>query len=402
MLNLLNRKETGSMFESFSDLALCTLAVALLLVALLAITVSQRITVRIQENHFVKKSEPSELHITCSIPDFSRITSTAFDLERVLFRDDPYVAVHLIAKESAPLNDRQWADGGSETEISKHLAQRYNLPLYLFLMIAPGIDPDRGAGNNSGAILPAPVLEDQQLVYELPGDMDYGTYTDHSLITRLFNTAWPASLLPPSPGGNAAPRLRIYIESHSQPGPSGDVHSIVIGHCSYTLPEALEDGSLAWLSDFMSSAAEIVYLGETWSDPEKRSGKRITFFEQAGFAACAEAYRAFLFPQSQIEPTDPRVRALCRMSFSEEAALHEVRWASRQKDVSAMLISGSLPEDGKKILPPLLAFPDAWAAYVASCIESKSKPPKWFYHELLAPLGFDRMAMELSTDVEER
>jgi hypothetical protein len=400
MLDLLNRKETESMFESFSDMALCTLAVALLLVALLAINVSQRVSVKIQENHFGKESERPALYMACSMPDFSRITSNAFDLERVLFGDDPYVAVHLFGKERTKSDEIPRTGDGAEEEKNQHLEQRYNLPLYLFLMIAPGIDPDRGAVAGYEAILPAPAMEKRQLIYESSGDTGYGIHADRSLITQVLNTAWPVSILPPRTGENVAPR--IYVESHTEPGPSGDMHSVVIGHCSYTLPGALEDGSLAWLSEFMSSSAEIVYLGEAWSDPENRTSKRIAFFEQAGFDACAEAYRDFLFPQSQVESSDPRVEVLCRMGFSEGDALQKVRWASRQKDVSATLIGGSFAEDGGKLLPPLLAFPDAWAAYVASCIAAKSEPPKWFYHEFLSALGFDRMAMELSNDVEER
>ena len=51
------------MFESFSDLALCTLTVSLVLVSLLATNVTQRINVQMNENQFNKDALPARTYI---------------------------------------------------------------------------------------------------------------------------------------------------------------------------------------------------------------------------------------------------------------------------------------------------------------------------------------------------
>ncbi len=402
MLNLLNRKENVSMFESFSDLALCTLAVSLLLVALLAINVTQRISVKIHENQFSKGTDRPALYLACSVPDFSRSRSREYDVERALFGSDPYVVVHLLDAGFPQSSGRQQAGKGSAAYEDRHLAQRFNFPLYHFLMLAPGIDLDRGVG--SGGILPVAIPADRKLVYDGFTAGTSGIHTGPSGATQLLDTVWPAEERPIDSDrleaeGKAA-RTRIYVETHSKTSAAGEEHSVVIGHCSYKLPEALEDGSLAWLGDFMADAAEIVYLGETWSDAGQQTSKRIRFFEEAGYAACADAYRNFLFPREEAIGDSPKVSELRRMGFAEGAASKKVRWAQAQQTVSAALINGSLSRDLKDVLPPLLVFPDAWKSYVAACVESNNAAPEWFYRDFLDVLGFDRMVMELPKKVE--
>ncbi len=49
-----------------------------------------------------------------------------------------------------------------------------------------------------------------------------------------------------------------------------------------------------------------------------------------------------------------------------------------------------------EVFPPLLAFPEAWAAYVEDCLRKQESPPRWFYDEFLAPLGYNQMKIDFS------
>ena len=59
-------QDEGGMYESFSDLALCTLVITLVLTALLAVNITQRINVAINENQFNMDLTPLRSYIGVS------------------------------------------------------------------------------------------------------------------------------------------------------------------------------------------------------------------------------------------------------------------------------------------------------------------------------------------------
>ena len=381
MLNIFDNKENVSMFESFSDIALCTLSISLLMVALLAVNITKRQNIKVTENHYATPAGDSTRYVACSQPDFSKTSSAQFAAERVLYGAGDYVAVHLL--------DDQLADGSVERSPGEsRLNKNFSVPLYLFMMIVPGVEPVDGTSAQDAGLLAVSDVGDRNMLF---GDLS--AVVDASLSSGLLNMLWPkgrpllagASSTEENPMAN----VRIYAESRSVQTEHGEEHYVVIGHCSYRLPDALKDGSLAWLQEFMSDSVEMVYLGETWSRPEDKTSRRIQFFEENGYGACAAAYREFAFPDYASGANRSLVSQLTAQGMSEQGAAESAYWAGYQREASKALVGGSLVD----VFPPLLRYRDAWAAYVAQCEAENAPPPQWFYSEFLEPLNFDRIAI---------
>ena len=120
---------------------------------------------------------------------------------------------------------------------------------------------------------------------------------------------------------------------------------VIMGHAVYRLPEAVQDGSLAWLSGFMSGTSDLIYLG----DAGGRIGNR-------------------------------RVRVMRSLGYETAAAGYE-----------AFLLSASMDEGEKT---PLQQYPEAWRAYIDWCVKQDEDPPSWFFSDFLVKMGFDRMVMQ--------
>jgi hypothetical protein len=239
-----------------------------------------------------------------------------------------------------------------------------------------------------------------------PGLADgYRVNADRALTEEMLASLWPVyrrSVLPSRrPGEFNQSRTRVYVESRTVKGEEGERHYVVIGHVSYRLPEAMDDGSLAWLGGLSSGLTEIVFLGETWSDPARRTNKRIEFLRSHGYPACANAYADFAFPRERT----PEVAAVCerleKAGYRGKDLERRAVDAVAQIKASAALLDGRLERHAATLFPPLLAYPDAWAAYVAHCEQDPSDPPLWFHREFLDRLGFERMAIDGSLRHQE-
>ena len=109
MDDFLQEEESGgSIFESFTDIALCTLVVALLLVSLLAISITRSLNVEINRSKFSGGVMRPSLHLECTVPDFGETSSAEFAMERALFAGKPYVAVHLFSPSLAQIAIKGW------------------------------------------------------------------------------------------------------------------------------------------------------------------------------------------------------------------------------------------------------------------------------------------------------
>jgi hypothetical protein len=383
--------ESNSMFESFSDMALCTLAVTLLMIALLAINITQRYSVTFNKNHYSGGSKRPVMYFECTRPNFAATSTDALKLERALFADQPYVMVHLFSPSLA-LAQTEVKEGGTVAgEESQTFERQHDLTLKKFLMLASGIEPGSFEVNGSATSLLIPSIVNKQIVYEPQLANGYRANSDLNLAEKVIAAAWPVfqnrSYPVRRPEEFRNSRAKIYVESQLVDGQ----HYLIIGHASYKLPEALEDGSLSWLSSFASGLTEVIYLGDAWSDADNQTNKRIAFFEANGFDDCAKAYRAFSYDPVWNGDHERMMTKAKQATGRSEAALKSlVSEAVAQQKLSAALSTGI----DASMLPPLLAYPDAWKAYVQQNVETADEPPEWFYNEFLAPLGFDRLSFE--------
>ncbi len=394
-----NDEDQGSIFESFSDVALCTLAVALLLVTLLAISMTN-VNVHINRSTFSGGVMRPSLHMECTVPEFEKTTSPNYAIERALFTGHPYVAVHLFSPSLALIATDVKEGGTVALGEDETFAQQQDLSLYQFLQLAAGIDPGSFEAEGQRTALLLPSILDKQMVYEPAASGGYRANADRHLAKRLLSAIWPVYRNPIYPTRRpeeySKARTRIFVETQVVHRPSGmDDHYIIIGHSAYKLPEALDDGSLAWLGGFSSGLTEIVFLGKTWSDTEQRSNKRIDFLKNEGFEVAAEAYRAYAFPEPLSGNAFQKIyEKLVEAGYPKKRIESRARMSMAQMELSEALLDGSLSARVESLYPPLLAHPEAWAAYIAHYEEEQPDPPQWFYGEFLDRLGFDRLTIE--------
>ncbi len=387
-----------TIFESFTDVALCTLAVALLLLTLMVFSMTQNVNVQINRSKFSGGVMRPSLHVECTTPDFGNTTSDGLALQRMLFAGSPYVAVHLFSPSLAMIATDVRGGGTVALGENQTFAQQQDLSLYQFMQLAPGIDPGSFQADGQSTALLIPSILDKQMVYEPENASGYRVNADRALTKRLLATLWPIygnRIYParrPEEYSNA--RTRIFVETKTVDAPGREEHYIVIGHMSYKLPEALDDGSLAWLGGFSSGLTEIVFLGETWSDDQQQTNKRIEFLKANDFKDCLAAYRAYAFPRHEDPSLAKQVDKLVAKGFQTAEAERLASYAQAQCTVSLALLENRLPSCSSTLYPPFLAYPEAWKAYIAYYEQEQPDPPSWFYREFLDRLGFDRLTIE--------
>ncbi len=400
MDDLINDEDSGSIFESFSDIALCTLAVALLLVTLLAISITQNVNVQINRSKFSGGVMRPSLHLECTVPDFGKTSSPDLALERELFGGQPYVAVHLFSPSLAMIATDVREGGTVALGEDETFAQQQDLSLYQFLQLVPGIEPGSFSADGQDTALLIPSILDKQMVYEPSMEEGYRVSADRMLTKKLLASIWPVynnpTYLTRRPEEYSRARTRVYVEIQRAVDEEGvENHFVIIGHSAYKLPDALDDGSLAWLGGFSSGLTEIVFLGEHWTDPQMNTNKRIEFFEQNGFERAADAYRAYAFPTVSGRVLQDIYETLSEMDYPENRRVQKARSVAAQIEVSRALLNGPMASQADNdLFPPLLSHRDAWEAYVAHFENEQPDPPPWFYTEFLDRIGFDRLTIE--------
>ncbi len=401
------RQEAASgsegVYESFSDMVLCTVIVLITLVVVLALNVVQQLNVYIEPNHFSGGATRPWLYLQAQNTDYSKTSSEGLSLERAVYGTRPFVTVNLFSPVTA--NSTTTVQDGQT--ISEREGQTFDgqcdLTAYNFLQLAAGIEPGSFpvAGNQTALMLPK--FSHKGILVESGESNGYIAEPDNALALKAMALAWPIY-------GNALyarraasdylnARTKIFVEVLES---TDDQHRIMIGHSVFTLPQDVENGKLGWLAGFSSGLTEMVYLGKAWSDPENQTNKRIDFFEKNGFADAAADYRAFSFPKgwsrAQQELFD--VAWATNPALSEKALKQYARNAENQIAVSSAIISGT---NAQEYLPPLLRHRNAWKAYTDFCLslsqESGDAPPTWLMTEFLEPLGFEQAVVRgLNTD----
>ncbi|NNJ71201.1 MAG: hypothetical protein HKP10_07945, partial [Kiritimatiellales bacterium] len=364
-----DEQENNSIFESFSDIALCTLAVALLLVTLLAINITQNLNIQINRSKFSGGVMRPSLHLECTVPDFGKTTSPELALERALYAGRPYVAVHLFSPSLAMIATDVREGGTVALGADQTFAQQHDLPLYQFMQLASGIDPGSFNADDRETALLLPSILNKQMVYEPNSARGYRVNANRALTKDVLALLWPIYEQPifarRRPEEYAKSRTRLYVETQTVEQENGNEdHYIVIGHSAYKVPDALDDGSLAWLGGFSSGLTEIIFLGETWSTPDLRLNKRIEFFEAEGFLSAADAYREYAFPSLQNRALTPIYTKLIEAGYPRGRADERARSVFAQLQVSEAMLEGDYDLISGKLFPPLLAYPRAWQAYI--------------------------------------
>ncbi len=387
-----NISGSEGIYESFSDMVLCTLIVLITLVVVLALNVAEQLNVYIEPNHFSGGATRPWLYLQAQNTDYSKTRSDHLAIERAIFGDSDFVLINLFSPSSA-LSATTLKDGQLiSTKEGQSFHGQTDLTAYHFLQLASGIEPGSFPieGNQTALMLPKFVHKNMALEPDLT--QGYITTPENELALKTMALAWPIyhnALYPRRAQGDYMnARTKIYIEVLES---SDSIHRIMIGHSVFNLPQDIENGRLDWLIGFSSGLTEVVFLGEAWSDPIAQQNKRIAFFEQNGFAEAAKDYRAFSFPHE----FSPEQEILLQKAISVRPDIptkrlkQYIRIAEAQKAISTALVKG---ENAREFLPPLLAHHDAWASYIKQCIEDEKThtPPHWLMSEFLEPLGFDQ------------
>ncbi|MDZ8118279.1 hypothetical protein [Pontiella agarivorans] len=391
------RHETPSdsegIYESFSDMVLCTVIVLITLVVVLALNVVEQLNVYIEPNHFSGGATRPWLYLQAEQADYSQTESPRLSMERALYGNKPFVMVHLFSPSSA-LATTVVKDGQtvSAKEGQSFLGQA-DLGAYNFLQLAAGIEPGSFLVNGQPTSLLLPKFSHKEILIESGAENDYIAEPDNDLALRTLALAWPVfgnQLYPRRAAKDYLDaRTKIFIEVLES---DDDRHRIMIGHSVFTLPQDVENGKLGWMAGFSSGLTEVIYLGKAWSDPAERTNKRISFFEENGFGQAAQAYRHFSYPAELTAPQQAMVRKLAGIrpdQMSMKQLEKYVRNAEAQQWISAAITEGT---SARSALPPLLAHRDAWNAYTEFCMKAElgNTPPEWLMTEFLEPLGFDQ------------
>lgn len=384
--------DSEGIFESFSDMVLCTVIVLITLVVVLALNVVEQLNVYIEPNHFSGGASRPWVYIQAQQADYSKTSDHQLALERAVYGHQPFVMVNLFSPSSAQSTTTVKDGLTVSAKEGQSFHGQCDLTAFNFLQLAAGIEPGSFPVNGNQTALLLPKFSHKEIMLESSVENGYVARPDNDLALKTMAIAWPVfgnKLFPRRAAQdyhNA--RTKIFIEVLES---ADDEHRIMVGHSVFTLPQDVENGRLGWLAGFSSGLTEVVYLGKAWSDAEEKTNKRIEFFKESGFDDAAEDYRQFSFPQelSSRQQAIARKLAGTRPDMSQKQLAEYIRSADAQQAVSIAIVDGV---SAKKYLPPLLVHTDAWKAYTAHCSKAEQgiTPPEWLMSEFLEPLGFDQ------------
>jgi hypothetical protein len=200
-------------------------------------------------------------------------------------------------------------------------------------------------------------------------------------------------------------RARIFVETGPRP------HSFVIGHATVSAAQ-IKSGRLDFLTSMSSANTEVVYLGDSTNDFAARSNGRLDFFDKNGFVDAAKHLRSHLYPDAaELETAkdyygllatwdqlSPDQKSTWLEGVNGDATLARGQYEASIARQAVGNYNNALLEDALKkavkpdvrSLPTILAYPDAWQAYVDYRLKANPTPPDWFVAEFLEPLGFDK------------
>ena len=421
-----NLKDTDnySVFESFSDMILCLCITLLMLIAILALNVGERLDSIISPSHFSGGIIRPRLYISAWKSDGSHIVPREMlhEKDRIVLGNNQIIKMRLFSPSTAEAattikNNKLISQIDGQTFSGEYFSDVRD-----FLKLACGIDPGHFKVAGQDAALLIPEFKQARVVSESNGQVVVAASTDTGLALKVLSIAWPVFSNRQYPVRSHSEyqeaRTKIYVETMTVKNMLGkDENIVVIGQRQFSVPDDVKDGSLAWLLGFSSGLTEIHYLGEIWLDEKNNTNKRIDFFEKKGFIDCANAYRKHLSNELSKEeefifrnftPWENLPFEVKKEFETAVAALSPTGTFEKAKDaygkylkelaveavnlpkISSIIIKDEKPNIPKEYLPPLVAYPEAWQAYIDYYDEENNAPPQWFFDDFLKPLGFDR------------
>ena len=372
-----SQPDSEGIYESFSDMVLCTVIVLITLVVVLALNVVEQLNVYIEPNHFSGGATRPWLYLQAENADYSNTTAENLHAKREIYGNNPFVMVNLFSASSAHSTTKVLDGLTVSAKEGDSFHGQCDLTAYNFLQVAAGIDPGSFPVHGEQTALMLPKFSHKEILMESGNSSGYTVTPNNKYALRAMAMAWPVyenDLYPrraPSDYINA--RTKIYVEVLET---DDDTHRIMIGHSVFTLPDDVENGRLGWLAGFSSGLTEVIYMGKAWSKPEERTNKRIDYFDKEGFYDAAEDYRDFSYPDDLTESQQMLKRkvAAVRTDLSKKQLNKYVRSVQAQQAISIAIVD---KVSARRYLPPLITHDDAWKSYTSHCIETigNESPP---------------------------
>ena len=396
-------------FELFSNIVLKFTAILMVVLVLLAINTGQKLDQVISPYRFSGGSARPQLHysayqtpggrnnanilISLFSPSFAQVTATKIDQ-----------------------NTRELIGVGDQTFDGRTYAR----PYYALLLLA-GVAQDA---------LP---VNGQKTAFIVPNfDMKGFSYTDKAnkyrnspaseAIGRVFLKLWSGLYANPIYPTRAFSEyrstiVRIYVETCVANGR----HGFTIGDRTMTAAD-IKSGQLDFLTGLSSTNTEIVYLGDCASDVAADRQSRLDFYAAHGFVDAAKHLRSRLSPDVADrkraagyvnllpgwDQLSPQQQSTWIAGAKGDANLARRRYEAANADDAINIYRNALLEQAMEKgvtpdvygLPTILAYPDAWQAFVDYRLKSAPTPPDWFVTELLQPLGFDKRVVSVEAQAK--
>lgn len=403
MPGLLSKRNSDDVdFELFSNTILKFTSVLMVVMVLLAINVGQKLDHIISTYRFSGGSARPQLYLgVYEIENSNRTISVAFT-------SPSYEQAQTKVTEdlkTVPVLESQTISG------------HFSGPVYSALELLAGISPGSILVDGKQTPFVVQNYSNKTVVYrDKDNKTRVGTKPSHDL-TLNFLKLWSSTYANPvypirafSEYKNS--KTRMYVETAERNGH----HVIIVGNHGIDVSK-VGSGAFDFLTALSSTNTEVVYLGEYKFDDAMLTSTRIDFYTTHGFVDAAAEARASVFgpaqrnlPEKYYEkfqtwdqlPADAKNNLLTnakgdvdlahkrREAFIRKAALNDYR----NELLETALKNNTKPEP--VALPNILAYPDAWQAYVDFRLKSDPTPPEWFVTEFLQPLGFDKRVMVIN------
>jgi hypothetical protein len=390
-------------FELFSNIVLKFTAILMVVLVLLAINTGQKLDQVISAYRFSGGAARPQLYLsayeTPNVRGNNKVLMALFSASFAQAKTKVDPNTH----ETVPIGDVTF--GG-----------RFYARPYLALLLLAGISQDPLVINGQQTPFIVPNFDDKAFTYD-DKDGKRRTVQRSEQIAGNFLKVWSNVYSNPVYPTRAFSeyrntKVRIYVESCIESGR----HSFVIGEETFSAAQ-VKSGQLDFLTGLSSTNTEIVYLGECGSDASAERQSRLDFYTAHGFADAAKQLRSQVSPDAADrnlakdyynllpgwDQLPPEQNSKWIAGAKGDANLARRRYeASITGDAVVMyrnaLLEDAMLKDTKPDvygLPSILAYPDAWQAFVEYRLKSTPTPPEWFVTEFLQPLGFDKRVMVL-------
>jgi hypothetical protein len=388
-------------FELFSNIVLKFTAILMVVLVLLAINVGQKLDQIISPYRFSGGLARPQLYLG------------AYALENWI-NVEQTMAVTLYSAsffEASTVVNRTTGEVGSKVE-TETFSGMYGSQPYTALALLAGISPGSIPIDGKQTPFVVPHFTTKTTFYHDKGNNSrYGPPSQQ--LAHNFLKIWSNSYANPVYPTRAFSeyrdvRTRIYVETLRT---AAGEHFFVVGHERISAAQ-IKAGRLDFLTSLSSTNTEVVYLGIYHHHPAQGAESRLDFYEENGFVDAAKHLRSRLFPgaaeRSIAKDFYNRLPGWDQLSSDQKSvwlndAKGDAQLAREQYEASITrradsdyrnsLVEDALKKDaGPDVygLPNILAYPDAWQAYVDYRMKANPTPPEWFVTEFLQPLGFDK------------